>query len=71
MLIVRVDGPGGRDYILPDQSVEDVLRIDPKGRDPVVRKLDKDTFRSLTENVDLLDARHVKQILAQPLLPLG
>src|SRR5262249_62381495 len=64
LLVLRIDRAGGRHGILSDKSVKDVARTDPKGRNASVGKLDKDTLRLLSDDVDLLDSRNVQQILA-------
>jgi hypothetical protein len=47
------------------QGRQDRLRRDTKGGETGLREVDEDPFRALADDIDLLDARDVKQPLAQ------
>ncbi len=64
---LRLDGSGGRQDVLAAERGEDVLRRDAKRGQAVVREGHEDAFWLLADDVDLLHARDMQQLLAQPL----
>src|SRR6185312_16902053 len=64
---VRIDRAGRSHRVLALERAEDIRGSDAEVRKPGVREVDEDALRPLTLDVDLLDARHVKQALSQRL----
>ena len=62
-----VDRACRRDGVLPLQGGDDVLRRHAEGRQLGIGELDEDLFGTLAEDVDLLDAGHVQEVLADRL----
>ena len=66
---VGVDRSGRRDRVLALERGEDVAGADAERRQPGIGELDEDAFRALAQDIDLLDARHMQQALAQSFRP--
>src|SRR5260370_38015300 len=60
-----MDRASGRHDVLLYQSVKDVTRIRPQGRNACIGKLDEDALRPFSEDVDFLDSGNVQQILTE------
>src|SRR5260370_167228 len=67
LLVAGIDRAGWCYDILAYKSIENVTSTDSQGSDAVIGKLNKDTFSTLTEDVDLFYSGNVQQILAQTL----
>ena len=59
-----LDRAGRRHRILTLQGYKDIACADAERRQPGIGKLDKNPLRPLTEDIDLLNARDMEQLLS-------
>src|SRR5260370_4424524 len=66
-LIFGVDRSSRGDRVLPDQRRENVFRFNTESRDALVREIDENAFRLLSEESDFLRARNLQNVLSKRL----